>query len=182
MKIVRIVLPAALCAATMLAAPSSLFAQAPAAANPFTEIVKSSWDSVKKNVSASATQMPENEYSFQPTPEVRSFGKILGHLANEHYLICSTAKGEKDPNTVDFEKTTAKADLLKALTASITYCDGVFAGMTDAKAFDTVEMFGSKFKRLGTLELNVMHDSEHYGNLVTYMRMKGHVPPSSAGR
>jgi uncharacterized damage-inducible protein DinB len=179
MRITRIVLPAALYAATMLAAPPSLLAQA--TDNPFTGIVKSSWDSVKKNVSASATAMPENEYSFQPTPEVRSFAKIVGHLANEHYMMCSTAKGEKDPNTVDFEKTNAKADLLKALTASIAYCDGVFAGMTDAKAFDTVEMFGSKFKRLGALELNVTHDSEHYGNLVTYMRMKGHVPPSSAG-
>src|SRR5882672_2339976 len=102
MKIVKIVLPVGMCAAVMFAATSSLLAQA--TANPFTGIIKGGWDSVKKNVSAAATQMPENEYSFQPSPEVRSFAKIVGHLANEHYMMCSTAKGEKNPNTVDFEK------------------------------------------------------------------------------
>jgi uncharacterized damage-inducible protein DinB len=163
----------------MFAATSSL--QAQATANPFTGIITSAWDSVKKNVSAAATQMPENEYSFQPSPEVRSFARIVGHLANDHYMMCSAAKGEKNPNAGDFEKTTAKADLVKALTESITYCDGAFTAMTDAKAGEMVDMFGSKWKKLAVLELNVTHDSEHYGNFVTYMRLKGHVPPSSAG-
>jgi uncharacterized damage-inducible protein DinB len=125
--------------------------------------------------------MPETEYAFKPTPEVRSFGQIVGHLANENYLICSGAKGEKNPNATDFEKTTAKADLVKALGDSIAYCDSVFDGMTDAKALESVDLFGAKWKRLGALELNVNHQNEHYGNFVTYMRMKKHVPPTSQG-
>jgi uncharacterized damage-inducible protein DinB len=150
-------------------------------ANPFTGVVKDAWNSMKGNITAAATAMPENEYSFKPVPEVRSFGQIVGHLANEHYGICSAAKGEKNPNSTDFEKSTAKADLLKALTESIAYCDGTFAAATDKTAFDQVELFGNKFTKLRALELNVTHDGEHYGNFVTYMRLKGHVPPTSAG-
>lgn len=150
-------------------------------ANPFTGVVKDAWNSMKGNITAAATAMPENEYSFKPVPEVRSFGQIVGHLANEHYGICSAAKGEKNPNSTDFEKSTAKADLLKALTESIAYCDGTFAAATDKTAFDQVQLFDSKFTKLRALELNVTHDGEHYGNFVTYMRLKGHVPPTSAG-
>jgi uncharacterized damage-inducible protein DinB len=175
----RLAVVPALC--TILVAGAVSAARAQATANPFTDIVKNSWTSVKKNVTDAATQMPENEYSFKPTPEVRSFGQIVGHLANDHFLICSAAKGEKNPNGTDFEKTTAKADLLKALADSATYCDGAFAAMTDAKANESVDLFGNKFKRLGALTLNVTHDNEHYGNFVTYMRLKGHVPPTSAG-
>lgn len=169
----------ALC--TILVSGAVSAARAQDTANPFTDIVKSGWNSVKKNVANAAKEMPENEYSYKPTPKVRSFGEIVGHLANEHYLICSAAKGEKNPNATDFEKTTAKADLMKALADSTTYCDGVFASMTDAKANESIDLFGNKFKRLGALNLNVTHDNEHYGNFVTYMRLKDHVPPTSAG-
>ncbi len=160
--------------------PASTLAQ-DKGANPFTGVVKDAWNSMKGNVTAAATAMPENEYGFKPVPEVRSFGQIVGHLANEHYGICSAAKGEKNPNSTDFEKTTAKADLLKALADSVAYCDATFAAATDKTAFDQVDLFGSKFTKLRALELNVTHDGEHYGNFVTYMRLKGHVPPTSAG-
>jgi len=171
----------ALALCTLLLPGGASFALAQDTANPFTGIVRAAWNGVKKNVSGAATQMPENEYSFKPTPEVRSFGQIVGHLANEHYLICSAAKGEKNPNGTDFEKSTAKADLVKALTDSIAYCDAVYAAVTDKTALEMADLFGSKSPKMRALELNVNHDSEHYGNFVTYMRLRGHVPPSSAG-
>ncbi|MFN2445291.1 MAG: DinB family protein [Vicinamibacterales bacterium] len=115
--------------------------------------------------------MPEGDYAFKPTPQVRSFGQLVGHLINDHYLMCSAAKGEKSPSAADFEKVTAKAELVKALGDSIAYCDAVFSSMTDASALQPVEAFGQKVTRFG---------SEHYGNMVTYMRLKGLVPPSSA--
>lgn len=151
------------------------------ATNPFTGMVTASWAGLKKNLSASAALVPEADYGFKPTPEVRSFGQIIGHLANDHYLICSGAKGEKNPSSVDYEKTTSKAELVAALDKSIAYCDSVLASMTDAVGAESVEVFKTKFVRLGVLQLNVAHSSEHYGNLVTYMRLKGIVPPSSAG-
>jgi uncharacterized damage-inducible protein DinB len=156
-------------------------AAAQSAANPFTAMVMASWDDLKKNLAASAAALPEADYGFKPTPDVRSFGQIVGHLANDHYLICSGAKGEKNPSTTDYEKTTGKADLVAALNKSIAYCDSVFASMTDAIGAQPIELFRQKFIRLGVLNLNVDHSSQHYGNLVTYLRLKGRVPPSSTG-
>ena len=130
-----------------------------------TKALGSAWNRVKRLNTASAQAMPEANYAFKPTPEVRSFGQIIGHLANEHFMVCSEVKGEANPQkAVDFEKKTTKADLVKALADSYTYCDGV--APKDDKGFANL---------LG----NLTHDSEHYGNLVTYMRMKGIVPPSS---
>ena len=167
------------CGVVVLAAVMPAWAQTPA--NPFTGVVRASWDGVKKNVAGSAAAMPESEYGFKPAPTVRTFGQILGHLVNEHYAMCSGVKGEKNPHeATDYEKTTAKADMVKALTASIAYCDAVYAGFSDSAAFGTLELFGEKHSKIGVLQLNVTHDSEHYGNLMTYLRMKGIVPPSSA--
>ncbi len=128
----------------------------------------------------SAELMPEANYAFKPTPEVRSFGQLVGHVANANYMICATAKGEKSPATQDFEKTTEKAALVQALKDALAYCDGVYK-MADSDLTAPAEMFGIKMSRLGFAFLNVTHDNEHYGNMVTYLRMKGLVPPSSAG-
>lgn len=176
-------MPKLLSALTVAALLATAYpSQAQTAANPFTGMTRSSWDSLKTRLSASAKKMPEANYAFQPTPEVRSFGAIVGHLANDHYLMCAGARGEKNPSTTDYEKTTTKAALVEALDKSIAYCDSVFASMTDAAGTQQVELFGQKFQKLGALQLNVAHSSEHYGNLVTYMRLKGVVPPSSAGQ
>lgn len=139
--------------------------------------LKASWQNIRDLGLKSAEQMPEEHYGFQPTKEVRTFGQIIGHLANEHYMICAPGKGEKDPNGVDFEKTTKKAELVKALRASAAYCDSLY-NLTE-QAADEVPASGGRRSRFGSALLNVTHDSEHYGNLVTYMRMKGLVPPSS---
>jgi uncharacterized damage-inducible protein DinB len=164
----------------VLATVSNVSAQP--AVNPFTTMVTASWDDLKKLLSASAAVLPEADYGFKPTPEVRSFGQLIGHLANDHYLMCSGAKGEKNPSPADHEKTTSKADLILALNRSIAYCDSVHASMTDAIGVQPIELFQQKYIRLGVLTLNVTHSSQHYGNLVTYLRLKGRVPPSSGGQ
>ena len=95
-------------------------AQTPAAASPgYTGTLRNSWNSVKRYVASSAEKMPDASYGFKPTPEVRSFGELIGHLANEHYLLCSPLKGEKNPKAdVDFEKKTTKTELVQAINES----------------------------------------------------------------
>ena len=119
--------------------------------------------------------------AFKPTPEVRSFGELIGHLANEHYLLCSPLKGEANPMAkVDFEKTTAKADLVKAINDSNAYCDAAY-GVDERRGRRPITSF-SETRRdtpFRVMLLNVTHDNEHYGNIITYLRMKGIVPPSS---
>lgn len=128
----------------------------------------------------SAEKMPEENYNFKPADSVRTYGQIVGHIADSQYYFCSTATGDKNPG-LQIEKTkTSKADLVAALKESIAYCNKAYDGMTDATGMQKVKLFGNTdAPRLGVLEVNVAHDNEHYGNLVTYMRMKNIVPPSS---
>ena len=138
---------------------------------------------VQKQVTAwierAAEQMPEPEYAFKPDPAVRSFGQILGHVADANYLFCSVALGEKNPSP-GIEKTkTTKADLTSALHGAFAYCGRAYDALTDAAANETVKAFGGERNKLGVLWFNASHNLEHYGNLVVYIRMKAMVPPSS---
>ena len=135
---------------------------------------------VARNVVEAAEAMAEAEYAFQPTEDVRSFGGLLGHVANSNYSYCSRARGEANPNATDFETVTAKADVVAGLKAAVAYCDGVYAAQTDATTAELVSMGRNEAPRGMVLVQNISHNNEHYGNLVTYMRLKGHVPPSSA--
>lgn len=166
-----------------LTAPGAALAQQPAHGHGSASgvaAVQPLYDRLKDLYLRSAELMPEEHYAFKPTPEVRSYGQVLGHVANENYLFCSAAKGEDNPNQADFEKTTGKAALVQAVKESFAYCDPAYR-MDEMKAMQEVTFFGNKGSRLWVLMFNVSHDSEHYGNLVTYLRMKGLVPPSSQG-
>jgi len=161
---------------------ASAFAQAPKpapSANPLVDGAKMDYRMVKTYVTKSAEQVPENLYAYKPTPEVRTFGQLFGHVAEENYAICAAAAGEKPP-VANVEKTlSAKADLVKALTDSFAYCDKVFESLTDANASTMANFFGRPMAKLSIMTFNSSHDNEHYGNLVTYMRLNKMVPPSS---
>jgi uncharacterized damage-inducible protein DinB len=130
----------------------------------------------------SADKMPEENYSFKPSPDVRSYGAILGHIADAQYLFCSAAMGEKNP-APGIEKTkTSKADLTAALKEAVGYCQKAYSALTDESAGQVVKFFGGERSKLNILQFNNMHNMEHYGNLVTYLRIKGIVPPSSEPR
>jgi uncharacterized damage-inducible protein DinB len=147
--------------------------------NPLTTWNKIAYTRVKGIVVRSADKMPEENYSFKPVDTVRSYGQIVGHLADAQYLFCSLALGEKNAG-LDIEHTkTSKADLVAALNTAFAYCDKAYDSMTDASAAQTIKLFGNDAPRMSALIVNNMHNMEHYGNLVTYMRMKGIVPPSS---
>jgi uncharacterized damage-inducible protein DinB len=142
--------------------------------------VRPLYETVRGYLVRAAEQMPEANYSFKPTPEVRSFGQLIGHVANANYMFCNTALGGENPNKTDFEKTTQKAALVAGLKESFTYCDRAYQ-ITDMQAMENVQVFGTQRTKMFVLNLNYGHDFEHYGNVVTYMRLKGLVPPSSAG-
>ena len=138
---------------------------------------------VQKQVTAwierAAEKMPEEEYAFKPDPAVRSFGQILGHVADANYSFCSAVRGESNPSP-GIEKTkTTKAELTVALRDAFAYCNPAYGALTDASASETVKAYGQERNKLGVLWFNASHNLEHYGNLVTYMRIKGIVPPSS---
>src|SRR5712672_1530614 len=130
-------------------------------------------------IERAAEKMPEEEYEFRPDPAVRSFGQILGHIADADYLFCSSVLGESNPSP-NIEKTkTTKAELTSALRDAFAYCNRAYSALTDENAHETVKAFGQERNRLGVLWFNASHNLEHYGNLVVYMRTKGIVLPSS---
>jgi uncharacterized damage-inducible protein DinB len=161
------------------AAPAQ--AAAPAGpTEPLSRVIFSGYNSQKMNLTQSAEKVSEADYAFQPTKDVRTFGQILAHVANTQFSYCAVAKGEPNPNKDDFEKTaTTKAGIQKALADSFAYCDSVYSTLTDARAVEMVKAGQNEIPRVARLISNIGHDNEHYGNLVTYMRIKGYVPPSS---
>ena len=147
--------------------------------NPFSTFNKAAYARLKGIMLASAEKMPEESYSFKPVDTVRSYGQLVGHLADAQYLFCSIALGEKNP-APNVEKTkTSKADLIAALKEAEAYCDKAYDTMTDASGAQMVKLFGNDTPKLDVLVVNNMHNMEHYGNMVTYMRIKGIVPPTS---
>ena len=100
-------------------------------------------------------------------------------MADAQYLFCSVALGEKNPNPKIEKTKTTKADLIAALKDTFAYCDKAYDGMTDASATQMVKLFGNDIPKLGVLSVNNAHTMEHYGNMVTYMRLKDIVPPTS---
>lgn len=149
--------------------------------NPLTTEAKQAYTEVKNQIMKSAEKMEEADYGFKPAPRVRSFGQILGHIAEEQYFYCSAAKGEQKAADVEKAKT-SKTDLIAALQDSFAYCDSVFDGFTDATAVQMIKVGQSGRTRLRMLWANTIHNNSHYGNLVTYMRIKGLVPPSTEGQ
>ena len=152
------------------------------------------FDELSPSLAASAKAMhamirrdlAEAAENIQPTPQVRTFAQIIGHVANANFFFCSQVAGEKSPATADYKQIADKAALVKALNDSLAYCDRVYAATTDANFVQPVQIANvggtgsTNTVRGAMLMYNITHNNEHYGNLVVYMRLKGHVPPSTA--
>lgn len=152
-------------------------------ANPISDGIRSQWNGAKRNLQQSAEMMPEASYDYRPVDGVRDFGEILSHLAGANYVFCAAAKGEKAPFAEDhFEKTAkTRAAIITATADAIAYCDAAYTALTDASAAQMVRQpFGEgQTTRTAVVVGNLGHINEHYGNLVTYFRINGIVPPSS---
>jgi uncharacterized damage-inducible protein DinB len=169
-----------------LAVTAALVQSVPASAQsaPVTDSLKAVYTIVKTNITRAAEQVPENLYAYQPTADVRTLGQLFGHIADANYLFCSASSGEKTPSASVEQTVKTKAELQKALGESFAYCDRAFAAINDttgAQEVTIVPINNMKTTRFGTLSFNTAHDMEHYGNIVTYMRMNKMVPPSSQG-
>ncbi|MEP6904819.1 MAG: DinB family protein [Gemmatimonadales bacterium] len=154
-------------------------AQTAAPTNSMTGSVGRNWKELSGYIARAADQIPESDYGFRPTPTVRTFAQLIGHLADGQFSICAAALNET-PKAVegDWEKKTGKAALSAAFKASSEYCARAYA-QADAAGSMPTKLFGQDATRFDALVRNAVHDGEHYGNIVTYMRVKGMVPPSS---
>ena len=127
-----------------------------------------------------ADSMAESDFAFKPTPEVRSFGQLLAHVAASNYLFCASALGEQAPATDQDKTRTTRADIRQVLTESMDYCDRAFASMHDETKAKTMRPFRTaQLPALAVLNFRNYHALLHWGNAITYMRLRGKVPPSA---
>lgn len=148
-------------------------------ANPLIASSKAIYGISKSDVLKAAEEMPEESYSFKPVDTVRTYGQLVGHVADAQYEFCSVVAGDdKQPPSIEKSKTT-KADLIQALKDAFAYCNTAYSSVTDAHAADIVKFGGFNATKISILDFNTAHNMEHYGNMVTYLRIKGLVPPSS---
>ena len=141
--------------------------------------VRDQWVTVSKYLSRAAAAVPESSYAYKPVATVRSFGQLVAHVAGSQRMFCAMVLAEPVPKEDDFEKRTmSKTELVAALDASNAYCERAYQTPSSQLGAE-VAMFGQHYTKGAVLLLNATHDNEHYGNVVTYMRMLGMVPPSS---
>ena len=140
---------------------------------------------IRRNLAEAAEAMTADDYAFKPTPQVRSFSELIGHVIFANYLMCSQATGQKSPATTNYATVTDRAVLIKGLTDALAYCDAAYAATTDANFAQPVKVAGpgnrvTDATRGAVLTFNTTHNNEHYGNIVLYMRLRNRVPPSTA--
>ena len=167
-------------ALVLLAVSSPLVAQAPSSSAAGASVVaaRAHWRTVHGYIQRAAEQLPESLYNYKPTPVVRSFAELFGHVAGSEFMFCAPVRGDGPKAEDEIEsKVKDKAGLVKALKDAATYCEVAY-NISDAAAAGMVDLFGQRSK-INALIFNATHDGEHYGNIVTYLRMKGLVPPSS---
>lgn len=144
--------------------------------------LRSQMDGFRQNILESAEKVSAADYSFKPAPEVMSFHQLLAHLTDANYSLCSPLKNEANPNPGATEKKAPGKDVIPALKASFDYCDGALAAMNDAKLAGAIKR-GNAERPLAYYALHLLdHTALHYGNMITYMRLKGIVPPETERR
>jgi hypothetical protein len=164
----------------MVAVPSVMMAQAPAGPSGPAAEVRRSYEGVKKNILKSADEMPAESYSYKPEPDIRTFARVINHVAEAQLHICGAANGTAAADLAKVPAETAdKAAIVEVLKASFAECDKAFAALTDANLAEMSSMGPVKRSRIGMMWGAVAHDQEQYATLALYMRLKGLTPPSS---
>ena len=138
-------------------------AQQSAPSDPGAQL-KAAFEEVTGWVTKGADQVPADKYGFQPNASVRTFGQLVAHIADGNNYYCARAGGQKVDWSDAVEKTVKdKAAILQKLKDSMALCAAQHA----------------KHSTAGPLLSNYGHLNLHYGNMITYLRLMGMVPPSS---
>ncbi len=173
-------------AVIVLTSEPLLLAQTPATplpreatSNPVVWSAKMLYQRDAKNMTAAAEQMPEEKFSYHPTPDQWTFGKLVAHVAQSNGGLCGALSGTTAPAAVHVSDTASKADLVAGLKASFDFCGPVLDGLTDAKLGETITVFHRTMPRAMALILLPSDLADHYSQMAAYLRLNGMTPPSA---
>jgi DinB superfamily len=152
---------------------------APMAAGPAAEVQRA-YAGQMGNILKAAEKMPADQYQFKPTPDVRTFARVLNHVTEAQSRSCGIANHVAPADIAKPPSDTADKDaIIAGLKASFAECDKAFAGTTDANFTEMLAVGQNKRSRAALMWGTVSHDNEQYATLALYLRLKGIAPPSS---
>lgn len=171
---------------SVMALGPALWAQAPAspeaAANPVVSSAKMLYQRDAKNMIAAAEEMPADKYSYHPTPDQWTFGKLVSHIAQSNGSLCGALSGTTAPASVHVSDTASKDELVAGLKASFDFCGPVLDNLTDAKLGESITVFHRTMPRAMALVLLPSDLADHYSQMAAYLRLNGMLPPSAQPR
>jgi hypothetical protein len=160
---------------------------APAAKPPLSSALRDQWKFISEEFISAADAMPEEKYGFAPTngefQGVRTFAEQVKHVACANFAFFSEMEKKTPPP--DCEKggpspAKTKAELMQYVGASFAYGDTVIAKVTTLNMLDKIEgHYAGPNTRVGMVITAVWHATDHYGQMVEYLRMNGIIPPAS---
>jgi len=180
-----------------LALPMGLAAQQPPAGpppgGPITGALRGRIMTFHRNLAQAFDSIPESKFSYKPTPAQQTIGYIAQHLANDNYFFCNNfgpmkaTRAAEDTTTADSVKATWPKDrLVSKLKESITFCQGAFAQLDDAKLGEAITItFGANSRPSTRAAMAVGHAldmADHYSQLANYMRLNNMLPPTALPR
>jgi hypothetical protein len=159
------------------------FGQAPAGPPPVpgpAGEVQRSYAAQKDNLMKTAQKMPADQYQLKPTPELRTFARVINHVTEAQVRNCGAVNGTSAAEQMKTPSDTVdKAAIIAGLKASFAECDKAYGSTTDANFTEMLTMGPGKRSRAGLLWGNVSHDNEQYSGLSIYLRLKGLTPPTA---
>ena len=182
--------PCLLAVAVLLLLPTSGRAQPAKDGAALSAYLQKSYAAVARDLVAVVELMPEQDFGFRPAgvaPEVRSFADIVHHVVGVNSWVCSMGEGQPDPmSAAGPNPILDKARLLTLLHETNSRCTAYLATLTDSRLTEVMTT-RSASREIQAVRGNaaifaIAHANEHYGNLVTYIRAKGLVPPAAASQ
>ena len=158
---------------------SAVWAQAPAGTGDPAAEVRGAYMRLQPNLVKAAEKMPADQYGYKPTPEIRSFARVVNHVTEAQFHTCTTLNGGTfDPKSVPGDEA-GKDAVLAGLKASFAECDKAYGALTAENVTEKLKAGQGMRSRIGMAWGNVSHDNEQYAELSTYLRLKNIAPPTS---
>jgi uncharacterized damage-inducible protein DinB len=148
--------------------------------NPVTSVVREILPRQQKNIVAAAEEMPADKFSYKPTADQMTFGKLILHIAEGNNMFCGKIAGSAPPKSPELKETDSKEKLITALKSSFAFCDTALGKMDDSKLGEKIEAFGGREAPLAWALIALPSSwSDHYGMQAMYLRLNGLLPPTA---
>lgn len=148
--------------------------------NPVTSVVREILPRQQKNIVAAVEEMPADKFSFKPTADQMTFGKLVLHIAEGNNMFCSKIAGSAPPKSPELKETDSKEKLLTALKGSFDFCETALAKMDDSKLGEKIEAFGGREAPMAWALIALTNSwADHYGAEAMYLRLNGLLPPTA---